>query len=103
MRTKTISYFLLQAAVVMSFSCNEAKASFSAEIGSPNVNFRISDYQPAPPNVYVQSDRGRPYYIERDRRIYMEKRRPDRHNEMNKHHEDNRHSNSYDKNERHGR
>ena len=41
--------------------------TLSAEIGSANVIFRISDYQSAPPNVYVQNVKGRMYYVGRDR------------------------------------
>jgi hypothetical protein len=75
MRTRTILSMLILTAVSMTFGLNEAKAGFSAEVSSPNLSFRISDYQPAPPNVYVHSDGGRPYYMEKDRRVYMEKRK----------------------------
>ena len=89
MRTKSILSVLILTAVAMTCSNKEAKAAFSAEIGTPNVNFRISDYQPAPPNVYVYNDGGRPYYVERDRRVYMEKRHHKKHyKKYKKHHED---------------
>lgn len=88
MPTKSIISMLLTA-VSMTFCLNEAKAAFSAQVGAPNLSFSISDYQPAPANVYVQSDRGRPYYMERDHRVYMEKKKHGKHykNEK-KHHED---------------
>jgi hypothetical protein len=89
MRTKSILSMMTLAALAMTFSPNEARAAFSAAIGTPDVNFRISDYQPAPPNVYVQNDRGRPYYVERDHRVYMEKRKSGKHyKKEKKHHED---------------
>ncbi len=65
---------LALSAVVMTFGIHEAGAAVSVQVGAPNLNFSFSDYQPAPANVYVQSDRGRPYYVERDRRVYMEKK-----------------------------
>ena len=74
MRTKAILSMLALSAVTMTFGINEAEAAVSVQVGTPNASFSISDYQPAPPNVYVQSDRGRPYYVERNRRVYMEKR-----------------------------
>ncbi len=89
MRIKSIFSVVLLTAASITFGLNEAKAAFSAEVGAPNVNVRISDYQPAPSGAYVQSDRGRPYYVERDRRVYMEKRKPGRHyKKEKKHHED---------------
>ena len=89
MRTKSIITVIILIAVAMTRGNNEAKAAFSAEIGTPNVNFRISDYQPAPPNVYIHTDGGRPYYVERDRRVYMEKKHHNKHyKKEKKHHED---------------
>ena len=79
---------LIMTAAAMTYGSNEAEAAFSAEVGTPNVNFRISDYQPAPPNVYIHTDGGRPYYVERDRRVYMEKRHGNKHYKKKKHHED---------------
>lgn len=86
MRTKTIITMLMLTAVSTSINLNEANAAFSAQVGTPNASFSISDYQPAPANVYIQSDRGRPYYMERDRRVYMEKRK--HYKKEKKHHED---------------
>ncbi len=90
MLVKSISSMLFLAAVSMAFGLNEANAAFSAQVGTPNLSFSISDYQPPPPNVYIHNDRGRPYYIERDRRVYMKKRKHDRHyKKEKKHYEDN--------------
>ena len=89
MRKKLILSVLILTAFAMTYNNNEAKAAFSAEIGTPNVNFRVSDYQPAPPNVYIHTDGGRPYYVERDRRVYMEKRHHRKHyKKEKKHHKD---------------
>ena len=75
MRTKSILSMLVLSAVVMTFGINEARAAVSMQVGTPNMSFSISDYQPAPANVYVHNDQGRPYYVERDRRVYMERRK----------------------------
>lgn len=101
MQTKFISTMLIVTAVAFTFGPNEAKAAFSAQVGSPNVSFSISDYQPAPPNVYVLSDGGRPYYMQRDRRVYMEKRRHGkRHYKEDRHHDDNGRGNGHGKHDR---
>jgi hypothetical protein len=97
MRIKSIFFMLALTAASITFGFNEAKAAFSAEIGTPNVNFRISDFQPAPPGVYVQSDAGRPYYMERDRRVYMEKKKHGKRYKKEKHHEDHGRKNGHDK------
>ncbi len=104
MNAKSVLSLLAMAVFSITFGLNEANAAFSAEIASPNVNFRISDYQPAPPNVYIQNDRGRPYYVERDRRVYMEKKKPGKHyKKEKKHHEDNGRRNDHDKHDKHER
>ena len=103
MHTKSIHSMLLLAAASMTFGLKEANAAFSAQVGTPNLNFSISDYQPAPPNVYVLSDRGRPYYMERDRRVYMEKKGHGKHyKKEKKQHEDNGNKYGHDKQEGHG-
>lgn len=79
MRAKSILSMLAMTAVVMTFGINEAGAAVSVQVGTPNLSFSISDYQPAPPNVYVLNDGGRPYYMERDRRVYMEKKHHGKH------------------------
>jgi len=78
-------------AASITFGLNEARAAFSAQVGTPNASFSISDYQPAPPNVHVQSDAGRPYYMERDRRVYMEKKKHGKKHKKEKHGEDHDH------------
>lgn len=75
MRTKYVLSMLVLTAVMLSFSAGGAEAA--------NVSVNISGYLPAPPGVSIHVDAGRPYYVERDRRVYME-RRPDRH--YRKHH-----------------
>lgn len=85
MRTKSIFAMLALAAVVMIFGINEAGAAVSVQVGTPNASFSFSDYQPAPPNVYVMSDGGRPYYVERDRRVYMQKKHHGRKYKKEKH------------------
>lgn len=79
MRAKSILSMLALTAVVTTFGINEAGAAVSVQVGTPNLSFSISDYQPAPPNVYVLNDGGRPYYMERDRRVYMEKKHHGKH------------------------
>lgn len=101
MRTKIIISILTLTAVSIFFGLNEANAAVSVQVGTPNVSFSISDYQPAPPNVYVQSDRGRPYYMERDRRVYMEKRKHGKHYKEEKHHEDHGRDDGHDRGNRH--
>jgi hypothetical protein len=101
MRKKFIYSILTLTALSIFFGLNEANAAVSVQVGTPNVSFSISDYQPAPPNVYVQSDRGRPYYVERDRRVYMEKRKHGKHYKEKKHHKDNGHKNGHNKHDRH--
>jgi hypothetical protein len=92
MRTKSILSMLALTAVTMTFSINEAGAAVSVQVGTPNASFSFSDYQPAPANVYVQSDRGRPYYVEHDRRVYMQKKHHGRkYKKEKKHHEDRGH------------
>ena len=98
MLEKSFYSMLLLTAVSMTFGLNEAKAAFSAQVGTPNLNFSISDYPPAPPNVYIHSDRGRPYYVERDRRVYMEKRSHGKHyKKEKKHHDDHGRKHGHDK------
>jgi hypothetical protein len=100
MRKKFIYSILTLTALSIFFGLNEANAAVSVQVGSPNLSFSISDYQPAPPNVYVQSDAGRPYYVERNRRVYMEKKRHGKHYKKEKHHEDHGRKNGHDKHDR---
>jgi hypothetical protein len=41
--------------------------------GSAEVTIQINGYLPAPPGVRVYRGGGRPYYIHRNRRVYMKK------------------------------
>lgn len=90
MRAKSILSMLALTAVTMTFGINDAGAGVSVQVGTPNLSFSISDYQPAPPNVYVLNDGGRPYYMERDRRVYMEKKHRGKHSKKEKKHDKNR-------------
>ncbi|HBG05290.1 MAG: hypothetical protein A2075_20755 [Geobacteraceae bacterium GWC2_58_44] len=42
--------------------------------GPVDVNIRIDGYLPAPPGVRILLDAGRPYYVEDNRRVYVEKK-----------------------------
>src|SRR6185369_6325297 len=84
---KSILSMLIIAAAAVTFGLNEAKAGFPAPprlpglpgLPAPNVNVQVNGYLPAPPGVNVQIDSGRPYYVERERRIYMVEDRSSRH------------------------
>lgn len=103
MRNKTILSLLLLTALSLTVTCNDARSAVSVQVGTPNLNLSFSDYQPPPPNVYVQSDRGRPYYMERDRRVYMEKKQHGKkYKKEKKHHENRGHENGHENNGKHG-
>jgi len=92
MHAKSILAMLMMTAATLTMSFNSAEAA--------NVNVNINGYVPAPPGVYVQVDAGRPYYVEHDRRVYMERERPGKHKKhYKKHHEDNGNHNGHDKDE----
>jgi len=110
MRTKSIlSTLIITAAVVITIGSNDASAGFPSPPGilippglpGSNVNVRIDGYLPAPPGVHVLIDSGRPYYVERDRRVYIERERPSKHKKHYKkekrHHEDNGKHRGHDK------
>lgn len=102
MRTKIIFSMLILAAAAFFFGLNEANASVSMQVGTPNLSFSINDYQPAPPNVYVYNNGGRPYYVERDRRVYMEKRKHGKHYKYDKEERhDNGRKHGHDKHNKH--
>jgi len=103
MRTKLFISMFAIAAFVATFGLNEATAGFPAPPGlpappRPNVNVQVNGYLPAPPGVHVMIDSGRPYYVEREQRVYIERERPDKHHKKykkykkekkeKKHHED---------------
>lgn len=97
MRSKTLFSLLIMTAVVVTFGLNEAKAGLPGLPGLPAPSrlpgppaVRVTGYLPAPPGVHVMIDSGRPYYVERERRVYIERERPARHyKKYKKHHEDN--------------
>lgn len=76
MRTTSSLAMLIMAAATLAFSFNAAEAA--------NVDVSISGFLPPPPGVSVQVDGGRPYYVQNDRRVYME-RRPDKHRKHYRH------------------
>jgi len=92
MSKKSILTLLIMTAVTLTFGLNEAKAGFPAPPGlpglpglpAPNVSVNVNGYLPAPPGVHVLVDSGRPYYVERDRRVYME-REPRHYKKQKKH------------------
>ena len=96
MLIKSILFMLLLAATTMNSGIKEAAAATSVQVATPGFNFSLSDYQPAPPNVYVHQNSGRPYYVERDRRVYMKKKHHG-HKNYNNHHEDNGKHNGHNK------
>lgn len=72
--------------------------------GAPNVSVRIDGFLPPPPGVHVQMDSGRPYYVERDRRVYMEREKPHRHyKKYKKRHNDHGRKRGHDRDDRHDR
>jgi hypothetical protein len=95
MRTKSILAMLMLTAATLTLNYQPAEAA--------NVNVNINGYLPAPPGVYVQVDAGRPYYVQNDRRVYME-RRPDKHRKhfKEKKHHDNGVKNGHYKDEGRG-
>jgi hypothetical protein len=92
MHAKSMLAMLIMTAATLTLSFNAAEAA--------NVNVNINGYVPAPPGVYVQVDAGRPYYVEHDRRVYMERERPGKHKKhYKKHREDNGNHYGHDKHE----
>jgi hypothetical protein len=61
--------YLLLTAASLSLCLSRAEAS-------PEVNVSINGYLPAPPGVIVRVDAGRPYYVQNERRVYIERERP---------------------------
>ena len=96
MRIKSILFMLLLAATTMNSGVKEAAAATSVQVAAPGFNFSLSDYQPAPPNVYVYHNEGRPYYMEHDHRVYMEKKHHG-HKKYKKHYKDNGKHKGHDK------
>jgi hypothetical protein len=84
MRTKIILSLLIMTAVASTFGFKEANAGLPGLPGlpappglpgSPNVHVSISGYLPAPPGVSIQISGGRPYYVERGRRVYLKEKK----------------------------
>lgn len=97
---KSILALLIMTTVTFALDLNEAKAGFPGPPGfpplpglpAPNVNVSVNGFLPAPPGVNIMIDSGRPYYVERDRRVYMERERPVRHyKKYKRHHMDHDH------------
>jgi hypothetical protein len=104
MRKQSILSLLTITAAVITFGLSEARAGFPAP-PIPGVNVQVNGYLPAPPGVHVMVDSGRPYYVESDRRVYMERERPYKHyKKQKKHHRDNgnRHGHDRHDHDRHG-
>ena len=96
MRSHTLFSLLILAAASLTFGASQAKAA-----PGPNVNVSINGYLPAPPGVIVHVDAGRPFYVENDRRIYIERERPrhrsKHHGRDRRHQEEHAHGNGHDK------
>lgn len=96
MCAKFILPVLLMIAATITFGADEATAIVSAQISTPNVSVSINGYLPAPPGVYILFDAGRPYYVEREERVYI-KERPAEHNHgKKKHHKKHGHKDDHD-------
>ena len=106
MSKKPILSILLMTAVAITFGINEAGAGLPRlpmPPAPPNVNVRVDGYLPAPPGVTVHIDSGRPYYVEHERRIYVEREKPRKHyKKRKKHHDDHDNGHRHDKHDRHG-
>jgi hypothetical protein len=106
MHTKSVLSMLIISALALTFGIEEAKAGFPAPPGlpappalpapprlpgAPNVNINISGYLPAPPGVHIQIDAGRPYYVQKGRRVYLKKTGHARHHGKHGHSKHKRH------------
>lgn len=94
MHTKFILPLLLMTAAAITSVPNETRAAVSVQVSAPTVSVSIDAYLPAPPGVYIQFDAGRPYYVEKERRIYL-KEKPAKHDKN--HHEDQGRKHGHDK------
>lgn len=104
MRTQSILSLLIMTVISVMCCLTEANAGLPAPPGlpgSPKVNVSVNGYLPAPPGVNIQIDAGRPYYVERERRVYLEKEKPGKHHKKKKHHEDNGHKYGHYKQKKH--
>lgn len=96
MRTKFILPGLIMIAATITFGPQEAAAIVSAQISTPNVSVSINGYLPAPPGVVVLLDSGRPYYVEREQRVYIKERPAEHHHGKKKHHKKHSHKGDHD-------
>ena len=99
MRSYTISSLLILTAAFLTLGSSRAEAA-----PGPSVNVSVNGYLPAPPGVVVRVDAGRPYYIEHERRVYIERERPRHHRSRHyrrehRHHQEHAHNQEHD---RHG-
>jgi hypothetical protein len=95
MRKKLLLPLLLMTATAFTFGANEAQAIVSAHISAPSVSVNINGYLPAPPGVVVLLDSGRPYYVEREQRIYI-KEKPKHNQGKKKHNKKHGHKHDHD-------
>jgi hypothetical protein len=113
MRTRSVRSMLIMTAALFTLALNNAEAgpSFPGILIPPglpgsSVDVRIQGYVPAPPGVNVRIDAGRPYYVQRDRVVYMERERPvehrhyKKHKKHKRHHDDRGHRNGHDRDDR---
>jgi len=107
---KFIISILILTVVTVAFGLNESYAGLPGLPGlpappglpgAPNVSVNLNGFLPAPPGVHVLVDSGRPYYVESDRRVYIE-RRPAKHYKKKHYKKHHKHDDDYDDHD-HGR
>ena len=96
MITKFGLSLLTMTAAAITFCPNDAQAIIAAQISAPSVSVSINGYLPAPPGVFIQLDAGRPYYVEREQRIYIKEKPAKHHKHEKKHHKDHGHEHGHD-------
>jgi hypothetical protein len=105
MRTPSVLTMLVTTALAITFCLSEVRADPPLPPGlpaPPRVEVHVNGYLPAPPGVHVRIDGGRPYYVERDRRIYLEREQPVKHHKKKKkRHVDQGNKYGHDKQKRH--
>lgn len=107
---KSILSVVILFAVILTFAINNVNAAFPAPPGflippglpGSSFNVHVDGYLPAPPGVNVRIDSGRPYYIERERRVYIE-REPVRHDNRRYYKKHKKHHNDRGRGNGHGR
>jgi len=58
-------------AVIASLGVSAPTTGFA---GPVDVNIQLSGYLPTPPGVRIYFESGRPYYVEKNRRVYVAKK-----------------------------